>query len=81
MYFDPSTGERRMAVKSIKPIGAGEEVLVDYGGSYFERDLSSDSDMHSSDDEFDGDGGGRSGGRPPKKKRKLALLKGKGGKS
>ena len=29
------------------------QILVDYGGSYFEKDSSEDSDMHDSDDEFD----------------------------
>ena len=76
-YFDPSTGERRMAVKSIKPIAAGQEVLVDYGGSYFERDSSSDSDMHSSDSEFEGE----SKSKRPKKKQRVSLQpKGSSGK-
>lgn len=64
-YFDNKTGEKRMAIKSIAPIPTGSEILVDYGGQYFEKDSSDDSDMHSSDEEFDA----RS---PKKKKRKLA---------
>ena len=51
-YYDETTGEKRMAIKTIKPIISGQEILVDYGGRYFERDSSSDSDMHESDDDF-----------------------------
>ncbi len=35
-----------------------QEILVDYGGSYFEKDSSEDSDMHDSDSEFEGKSGG-----------------------
>ena len=79
-YFDVTTGEKRIAVKTIRPIPQGDEILVDYGGSYFQKDSSDDSDMHSSDDEFVDDkpkGGGRrgrllkgGGGGPSKKRRK-----------
>jgi len=41
-----------MAVKTIATIAAGHEILVDYGGRYFEADSSDDSDMHASDEEF-----------------------------
>ena len=51
-YFDPVTGEKRMAIKTIKPIAAGAEILVDYGGRFFAPDSSDDSDMHDSDEEF-----------------------------
>jgi len=51
-YYDETTGEKRMAIKTIKPISCGQEILVDYGGRFFERDSSSDSDMHDSDEEF-----------------------------
>ena len=40
-------------------------MLVDYGGRYFEKDSSDDSDMHSSDDEFDKSKG--SGSKRPRK--------------
>ena len=52
-YFDPITGEKRMAIKTIASIESGSEILVDYGGSYFEKDSSDDSDMHDSDSEFE----------------------------
>ena len=42
-YFDEKTGERRMAVKTIQPIPAGDEILVNYGALYFEKDSSDDS--------------------------------------
>ena len=41
-----------MAIKTIKPIAAGAEILVDYGGRFFAPDSSDDSDMHDSDEEF-----------------------------
>ena len=46
------TGEKRMGVKTIAPIAKGSEILVDYGGRYFERDSDSDSEMRESDEEF-----------------------------
>ena len=75
-YYDSVTGEKRMAVKSIAPIAVGQEVLVDYGGSYFEKDSEEDSDMHSSDDEFDGESVTRKG-KSNKRARAKALGKGK----
>ncbi|KAL1521246.1 hypothetical protein AB1Y20_020917 [Prymnesium parvum] len=51
-YFDEHTGEKRMSIKTIKPVASGQEILVDYGGRFFEKDSSSDSDMHQSDEEF-----------------------------
>jgi SET domain-containing protein len=83
-YFDSVTGEKRMAVKSIAPILSGQEVLVDYGGAYFEKDSSEDSDMHSSDSEFEeagakrGGRGGRGGGRGGAKKKQKLLPSGSG---
>ena len=62
-YFDPVTGEKRMAIKTIANVVAGQELLVDYGGRYFAKDSSDDSDMHDSDDEFNAQ---------PKKRRKTA---------
>ena len=47
------TGERRMGVKTIREVTSGQELLVDYGGSYFAKDSSDDSDMHESDEEFE----------------------------
>ena len=44
-YFDEQTGEKRMAIKTIADIVAGQELLVDYGGRYFAKDESEDSDM------------------------------------
>ena len=61
-YFDEQTGEKRMAIKTIADIVAGQELLVDYGGRYFAKDESDDSDMRSSDDEFEEEA--------PKKKRR-----------
>ena len=61
-YFDEQTGEKRMAIKTIADIVAGQELLVDYGGRYFAKDESEDSDMRSSDDEFEEE--------KPKKKRR-----------
>ena len=61
-YFDERTGEKRMGVKTIAPIHRGQEILVDYGGRYFQKDSSSDSEMHDSDEEF----------APKKKKQKQA---------
>jgi len=72
-YYDEVTGERRMGVKTIEPVDAGAELLVDYGGKYFQPDGDggkSDSDMHDSDEEFEV----RS---KPKKKRQKKLPKGK----
>ena len=76
-YFDVVTGEKRMAIKTISPIPSGEEILVDYGGMYFQKDSDEDSDMHSSDEEFEANSpkrgkkrGGRGGGGLPRKKRK-----------
>ena len=34
------TGEKRMAIKTIKPITSGQEILVDYGGRFFAPDSS-----------------------------------------
>ena len=78
-YYDPVTGEKRMAVKSISPLATGDEILVDYGGSYFQKDSSDDSDMHDSDEEFDGRQKGKSGGkrRGPPQPKKAAGPKGK----
>jgi hypothetical protein len=76
-YFDPVTGEKRMAIKTIAPVPSGSEILVDYGGSYFEKDSEEDSDMHDSDSEFEEQckGKGKKRGRlllpsPTKKKQK-----------
>lgn len=70
-HFDPNSGEKRIAVKTIADVPCGAELLVDYGGRYFERDSDDDSQMHSSDEEFSlgssakkkarGRAGGRSG--------------------
>eukprot|EP00962_Isochrysis_galbana_P043336 scaffold16471_cov112-Isochrysis_galbana.AAC.1 len=51
-----------MAVKSIDSIGSGSEIVVDYGGRYFERESSDDSDMQGSDEEFQN----KSGRKKPK---------------
>lgn len=51
-YFDTTSGEKRMAVKTIQDIAPGAEIMVDYGGRYFAKDSSDDSDMQSSDEEF-----------------------------
>lgn len=42
-----------MGVKTIREVTSGQELLVDYGGSYFAKDSSDDSDMHESDEEFE----------------------------
>ena len=52
-YYDTTTGERRMGIKTIAPVESGQELLVDYGGKYFEPDAEEDSDMHDSDEEFE----------------------------
>ena len=54
-------------------VAAGQELLVDYGGKYFQPDDGgkSDSDMHDSDEEFEV----RS--KPKKKRQKKLLSKGK----
>ena len=44
-------------------VRTGQELLVDYGGKYFQPDSSDDSDMHDSDEEF--------AVKPSKKKRRL----------
>ena len=62
-YYDGTTGERRMGIKTIQPVSAGQELLVDYGGKYFAKDEDEDSDMHDSDEEFEE--------QPKKKKRRL----------
>eukprot|EP00967_Tisochrysis_lutea_P060079 scaffold76740_cov28-Tisochrysis_lutea.AAC.1 len=61
-YFDITSGEKRMAVKTIAPIPVGAEIVVDYGGGYFQRDSSDDSDMHDSDEEFNSPRKKRRGG-------------------
>ena len=62
-YYDTVTGEKRIGIKTIREVTAGQELLVDYGGKYFAADSSDDSDMHESDEEFEF--------KPKTKKRKL----------
>jgi SET domain-containing protein len=31
------TGEKRMCIQTLKPVKAGDEILVDYGANYFEN--------------------------------------------
>jgi len=71
-YFDVTTGEKRMSIKSIAPLTSGEEIFVDYGGMYFEKDSDQDSDMHSSDDDFDGERAGAGGRKKAKRFRAAA---------
>lgn len=59
-YADPYTGERRMALKSIRPIAKGDEILVDYGKAYFQK---TEAERASRQTSARADGGGGGGGR------------------